>query len=295
MNASIENLRCFLAASQQLSFVAGARLVGLTAAAFGQRIRQLEVQVGEPLFTRTTRKVQLTDAGLRLQPTAAQIVQLSADALAVARGRSAPQVELTLGTRHELGMSFVQPALRALTKTIPELAAHLYFGSGEELLLRLRSQALDLAIGSMRIANPRLDCVQLHLEAYVLVGAPSLLRRRPLPNATHANEHTLLDLGPELPLFDYLRNAPRASAWRFGGFGYLGTIAAIRTAVLLGDGVAVLPHYLVARDLARGRLRAVVPARQLIADHFKLIFRRDDPRRPLYDRMAAALLRMPLR
>ena len=295
MNASIDNLRCFLAAAQQLSFVAGARIVGLTAAAFGQRIRQLEEQVGAPLFTRTTRKVTLTDAGLRLQPTAAQLVHLSADALEVARGRSTPPIELTLGTRHELGMSFVQPALRALTKTIPEFATHLYFGSGEELLLRLRSQALDLAIGSMRIADPRLDYLQLHLESYVLVGAPSLLQRRPLPNASHAPVHTLLDIGPELPLFDYLRNAPRAPAWRFGAFQSLGTIAAIRAAALLGDGVAVLPHYLVAEDLARGRLRAVVPPRRLLTDHFKLIFRRDDPRQPLYVRIAAALLRLPLR
>ena len=54
---SLDNLRCFVAAAQSSSFRAAARVVALTPAALGQRIKQLEEQIGVPLFERTTRRV----------------------------------------------------------------------------------------------------------------------------------------------------------------------------------------------------------------------------------------------
>ena len=44
--------------------------MALTPTAFGQRIKRLEEQIGEPLFERTTRRVTLTEAGLALLPRA---------------------------------------------------------------------------------------------------------------------------------------------------------------------------------------------------------------------------------
>ena len=52
------------------AFRAASRTVGLSPAALGQRIRQLEEQVGAPLFVRSTRKVELTGAGMNLLPSA---------------------------------------------------------------------------------------------------------------------------------------------------------------------------------------------------------------------------------
>jgi len=70
MLPSIESLRCFTAAAKLLNFRAAARSVALTPAAFGQRIKQLEEQLGTSLFHRTTRSVRLTESGLALLPAA---------------------------------------------------------------------------------------------------------------------------------------------------------------------------------------------------------------------------------
>ena len=48
----------------------GTLAVALTPAAFGQRIKQLEEQLGTSLFHRTTRSVRLTESGLALLPAA---------------------------------------------------------------------------------------------------------------------------------------------------------------------------------------------------------------------------------
>jgi LysR family transcriptional regulator, glycine cleavage system transcriptional activator len=74
-----------------------------------------------------------------------------------------------------------------------------------------------------------------------------------------------------------------------------GTIAAIRDAVLGGGGVAVLPRYLVAADLAARRLVPLLSKIEPLHDYFRLFFRADDARRSSYETLAAAMLRAPLR
>jgi DNA-binding transcriptional LysR family regulator len=148
----------------------------------------------------------------------------------------------------------------------------------------------------MRMDDPKLDAARLHRENYVFVGQPALLRRTPLRRPADAAHHTLLDERSALPLYAYWRDsAGGRDRLAFGRFVYLGTIAAMRAAALAGDGVAVLPHYLVAPDLAAGRLVPILPRVRPLHDFFRLIFRSDDPRRSLYEAVATTMSSRPLR
>lgn len=87
------------------------------------------------------------------------------------------------------------------------------------------------------------------------------MRKKPLTRPEHAARHTLIDAGPELPLFRYWREAPGGGdRLRFGRMLRMGTIAAIEQLVLAGRGVAVLPRYLVEPELKKGTLRVVFPS-----------------------------------
>jgi DNA-binding transcriptional LysR family regulator len=294
---SLENLRCFTEAARLLNFRAAARTVALTPAAFGQRIRQLEEALAEPLFRRTTRRVRLTAAGLRLLPAARRTLAAAGDCGRAARGELAPApTDVVMGTRHELGMSWILPQLHGLCRRQRGLTIHLYFGATADLVWRVRNLEIDCAIGSMRIADPKIDSLRLHVEHYVLVGAPALLARRPLRTAAHAAAHTLVDENAAFPLFKYWRDAAGGGdRLRFGRSLFMGTISAIRATVLAGEGVGVLPLYLVAEDLEAGRLRRLFPSVKLLSDHFRLVFRSDDPRRNLYEAIAAYMQAVPLR
>jgi DNA-binding transcriptional LysR family regulator len=187
-------------------------------------------------------------------------------------------------------MSWIVPMLPRLRLQHPELTFHLYFGSGSDLLLRVRGGEVHCAVGSMRIDDPKLEAIRLHREDYVLVGAPALLKRAPLRQAADAGRHTLLEERAALPLYSYWRDAAGGRLrLHFDRIVYLGTIAAIRAGALAGDGVAVLPQYLVEADLAAHRLRLILPRVRALHDYFRLIFRGDDPRRNLYQRMAATM------
>jgi DNA-binding transcriptional LysR family regulator len=65
--------------------------------------------------------------------------------------------------------------------------------------------------------------------------------------------------------------------------------------VLDGAGVAVLPHYQVADDLASRSLRRILPSVTPLHDWFRLVFRADDPKRPVYEKLAERLLASPLK
>jgi LysR family transcriptional regulator, glycine cleavage system transcriptional activator len=294
---SFESLRCFVEAARLLNFRAAARAVALTPAALGQRIAQLEGQIGRPLFHRTTRRVTLTEAGLALLGHAQRALEAADACLRAGRGDTGPPPQdLVLGTRHELGMSWIVPMLPLLRRRHPELTIHLYFGSGSDLLIRVRTGEVHCAIGSMRMDDPKLDAVRLHREDYALVGAPALLRRSPLRRPADAVNHALLDERSALPLYAYWRDSAGGhDRLAFGRFVYLGTIAAIRAGALAGDGVAVLPKYLIAADLAAGRLTSILPRVRPLHDFFRLIFRSDDPRRSLYQAIATTMTSQPLR
>ncbi len=291
----VDSLRCFLAASELLSFRTAARRVALSPPAFSDRIKQLEEELGVALFVRTTRSVKLTAAGERLVPAARAAIDASVAARAAVRGDERMPYDLTVGTRFELGMSWLVPALSDLERAAPERTLHLVFGDSPELLWKTRAGDVDATVSSQRLANAGFDYALLHEERYVLVAHPSLLERSPLRGPDDARAHTLLDAHADLPLFRYfLDGSPREETWSFARHERLGTIAAIRARVVAKKGVAVLPRYLVDDDVKRGRLSVLFAKRKLPSDFFRLIWRRGHPKAELLRGLAEELRSLPL-
>ncbi len=292
----LDSLRCFAAAATHLNFSVAARTVALSPAAFSARISALEDLLGVRLLERSTRRVALTVAGARLLPQAQRTLDEAARCRPAARGDGTPTpFELILGTRWELGLSWIVPALDGLGAARPERTIHLQFGDSPDLLGRVHRGQVDAMVSSIRLGSPGLEYAALHVEDYVFVATPALLERLPLTAAADAAVHTLLDAHPDLPLFRYFLDAqPPAATWTFMRTEILGAIAAIRHRALVGAGVAVLPHYFVADDLGAGRLTRVLPAQPLLADSFRLVWRTGHPRDAELGLLAAELRALPL-
>lgn len=287
----LENLRCFLAASESGSFREGANKVSLSPAAFGQRIRQLEEALGVELFFRTTRTIQLTEEGLQLLPEAENSVRVVEECLS--RTRKEQQIEITMGTRHELGMSWVVPMLKALEQE--GVYIHLYVGSGVDLLHKVRTGMIHCAVTSTRLHDPLLTSIPLHEEQYTFVGERNYLKKTPLRNVKDASKHTLVDLSSELPLYRYWRDGNGAfDASKFRNLRSMGTIESVRAMVLAGQGVAVLPSYFVHHDVRSKRLRKVLVNTAIRSDWFRLVFLSSSQLRPLFTRLASQMQKWPL-
>lgn len=297
MLPDLDSLHCFVEAARVLNFRAASEAVGLTPAALGQRIRKLEDRLGVELFHRTTRRVELTEAGLAMLPEAQRALRVAEECVRAARGEAGPvPMDLTVGTRHELGLSWLVPMLPDLRAAHPGVTFHLYFGSGPDLEVRVRSQEIDCAVSSRRLTDPALDFERLHREDYVFAGSPDLLAEAPLDTPDDAHRHTLVDTNDELPLFRYWRDAPGGTdSMEFAGLIKMGTIAAIESLLLAGDGVGVLPRYLIQPRLDAGELVEIMPRVEPRHDWFRLIVRSDDPRRSVFRSLAQTLLDHPLK
>lgn len=292
----LESLRCFVHAAHHLSFRVAARTVALSPAAFGDRIARLEESLGVVLFERTTRRVLLTPEGERLLPQARRCLDEAVRCADVVKSSAPVPFDLVIGTRFELGMSWIVPALHTLEQNAPERHLHVYFGDTPDLLPRVLRDEVSCMITSARITTSGLELARLHLEEYVFVAARRLVERRPLTGPQGAGGHVLLDLHPDLPLFRYLLDARSPDEeWIFERVQYLGGIAAVRARVLEAAGVAVLPLYFVRHDLAAGRLKRLVPRTKLPTDWFRMVWRRGHPRAPAIRALAAELGRLPLR
>lgn len=292
---SVESLRCFAAAAKFLNFRAASRAVALTPAAFGQRIKQLEDQLGAQLFVRTTRSVRLSTAGLALLPAAQRALASMEECTRVVNATGTlPPMDLVLGTRHELGLSWILPQIDRLKALFPSIEIHLYFGSGPDLVNRVRTMQLDCAVTSTRLADPKLEGLRLHREDYVMVASPALLAKNPLASPEDTKNHTLIEISDDLPLLRYWRDSPKGQDLVFAKLGRFGTIEAIRQRVLAGAGVGVLPKYLVQGDLDDKRLKVVLPKVVPLHDYFRLVIRADDARRSVFEALAKALAEVPL-
>jgi DNA-binding transcriptional LysR family regulator len=292
----LESLRCFVHAAVQLSFRVAAKACALSPAAFGDRIKRLEDELGAALFERTTRKVTLTAAGERLLPQAGRCLDEAERCRAVVRNDEQVPFELRLGTRFELGMSWVVPALAQLERRHPARRLHLYFGDTPDLLPRVLRGELSCMITSARLTTPGLSFARLHEEQYVLVGAASLIERQPFAAPADAARHTLLDLHTDLPLFRYFLDARSTrEVWQFAAVQYLGAIAAVRARLLEGAGIAVLPFYFVRQDLEKKRLVRLMSKTKLPSDWFRLVWRAGHAREAELRVVAAELCELPLR
>lgn len=288
------SLRCFLAAVQLGSFRRASEQVGLSPPAFSDRIQRLEEEIGTRLFARNSRNIEVLPAGERLRPLAEQALAALDRCRTAASDRPIPY-ELTLGTRFELGLSWLVPALGALGEARPERTLHLAFGVGQDLLTRLLAGTLDGVVLSTRLTDPRLQYATLHREDYVFVGAPEQAAQGLLATAEDARTRVLVDTTPELPLFGYVRDAtPPEEVWRFAEVERMGTIAAVRERVLAGVGVAVLPAYFVQPDLQAGTLVAVAPEVPILADAFRLVWRASAGAEQRMEQLAADLRALPL-
>ncbi|MEX3933877.1 LysR family transcriptional regulator [Paraburkholderia phymatum] len=75
MNVSLQQLKVFVAVARQRSFTRAAREFDLTQSAVSRCVRELEEAIALRLFDRTTRQVELTTAGSRLERRIARLIE----------------------------------------------------------------------------------------------------------------------------------------------------------------------------------------------------------------------------
>lgn len=149
----LRHLRYFVAVAEELHFARAAARLGIEQSPLSRQIRDLEEEIGVPLFERTTRSTRLTFAGGVFLRDARHIlanVEIAAhSAREAASGRSG---RLSLSIADGLTSVHVSRLLIAIRAELPELELRLLDLPGAHQLAALRAGQLDVAL-SMREAD----------------------------------------------------------------------------------------------------------------------------------------------
>ena len=193
----LRHLRYFVATAEAQHFTRAAEQLGMAQPPLSQQIRQLEQEVGTPLFDRAGRGVALNDAGRAFLACAQDILQRVEAAVLTARRAARGEVgELTLGFTESASFNAVVTELiRQYRQRYPEVEMTLSQGDSETLVAQLRSGAIDAAFVRPPFAlDGGLAFTQLAEEPLV-VALPlghALARRKRLAPADLVQERFIL-------------------------------------------------------------------------------------------------------
>src|SRR6266496_2420488 len=143
----LNQLRCFVAAAEELHFGRAAQRLDMLPSALGSHIRLLEDDLGTRLMTRTTRSVALTGDGVVLLREARMLLE-QADGLAAklrARGRT-ETTTIRVGAIDSAAAGLLPMLLHDFRRRRPDVTVKLTEEKTIRLLPRLMSGRLDLAL-----------------------------------------------------------------------------------------------------------------------------------------------------
>jgi len=172
-------LVAFATVAEERSFTRAARRLQVSASAVSQSVRRLETAVGVPLLTRTSRRVEVTDAGARLLGVAAPALgELDAALRSAASEGDAVTGTLRM-TVPTIASHIVPPILERYLSAHPNASV---FVSIEDRKVDLVEQRYDVGIRLEEAIGP--DMVAVRISGpfrFVVVAAPSYLAARGTP------------------------------------------------------------------------------------------------------------------
>ncbi|MGZ8254014.1 MAG: LysR family transcriptional regulator [Burkholderiaceae bacterium] len=189
-NATLRQLRVFAAAARHQSFGKAAAELHLTPPAVSMQIRELEAQVGLPLFDRTGRQVALTVTGEYLLVYAKKILATlkdAEDAIARLRGLETGRVSIGMVSTAKY---YVPRLLAQFRKEHPAIEVKLAVGGNREQLVKLlQANEVDLAIMGRPPRELATRAEPFAVQPHAIVTAPD----HPLVHIGHAQASLLND------------------------------------------------------------------------------------------------------
>lgn len=288
-----EGWAMFAAVAEAGSFGGAAATLGVSPASVSKAVARLEASLGLTLFHRTTRRVALSTAGRDVLPEAQAMV---AAATAAVEGAHEERGSLTGPIRLTAPMSF---GIRALGGPLASFAAA---HPDVTLDVMLSDDQCDIIAGGYDLALRIAELPDSALLSRTVAPVPISLIASPTYLAQHGTPRHPLDLGLHRVL----------------GYGHRGQVAPLRFAragetavvtpggplfanngdvmvplLLAGQGLAMLPEFIVTAELADGRLLRVLPDWKLSDARLQIVMppsrRRPARVNALVDHLAVAL------
>jgi len=257
----LRQMEYLVALADEQQFTRAAVACGVSQSGLSAAIRGLEDELGTSLFTRTTRRVEPTDAGLALLPHArTMLAQAHAARDAVVRATRELSGDLRVGAEQCLGVVDVPPLLERFHRRYPQVDIHFTQAGSHELVAAVRGGDLDVGFVATGERLGRVVRTELGRRPVVLLCPPE----HPLASSSRVDWAELR--GEDFVDFQEtwgVRSLNDAACAAHGvGRRVRCTVNDIHTLLDLlhrGLGVALVPQHVAAKPQAAGLVTVRLP------------------------------------
>jgi len=259
MNISFERLKSMVVFAQvieQGSLSAAAKHLGLSRAVVSYHLKKLEEQLEVKLLNRTTRSINLTEAGQAYYERCHAIAeQASAANRQIENVKTEPTGLLKITCPVNVGLQTIVPALNEFKKIYPKIELDVML---TDEVVNIMKESIDLAIRGAPLADSGLQAIKLATLKTCLCGSPDYFLQygEPTSPADLANHQWVIyKLTPSV-----LNLTKDSRSYSVVSKGSISTNnAAARTAfVEAGHGLARIPIYDAWPKIKAGTLKTVL-------------------------------------
>lgn len=250
-------LQSFIAVVESGGFSKAAEQLGASTAAVSRRVSGLEQQLGLQLLRRTTRRIDLTEAGQQFYSDVLNVFLLLGEA----------EDRVRAGTEHVSGlmrvaapMSFgiqkLAPVLPAFMQRHPDLKIQLLL---EDRYTDLVAEGIDVSVRIGHLADSSLVARRLGVIERVFCAAPSYLKAHGEPKKPEdLAGHDCLQYAQRGPREDWGAILGAPDTLELDVSLTANNAEVLKECAIQGMGIALLPAFVIDDALADGRLRAVL-------------------------------------
>ena len=251
-------MRVFVAVVDRRSLSAAAEALGVSLPTVSRVLSAMEGELGVRLIARTTRGVTETDAGrLYYRRCVAVLEEIREAESAVQSHAKVPGGELRVTAPVTFGRHHVAPLMADFLERYPRLSFYLLLSDHCE---SLSEQRLDVAIRVAVLQRQGVTARRLGYVQRAVVGSQGYFARHTVPNHPRdLVQHNCMHFTHYLRSDEWTFHEPgRRITVRVRGRMRTNNQEALVDAVLAGAGLAVLPTWLVQRQLDSGALQRVL-------------------------------------
>ncbi len=261
----------FVKVVQAGGFSAAARQMGVPTSTVSHRVARLEKRLGVTLLQRTTRRLNLTEAGeLFYRHATVGLEHLTEAEAAVTAATEKPRGLLRITAPTDFGDALLAGIIREVRQTHPGIEVDLFL---TDRMVDLVGEGLDVAIRAGELADSSLVAKGVGVACWALFASPDYLETAPpLDRPEDLAEHDCVQFASLGREQWQLSDSETRRSIPMEGRVIVNDFSVVREMVLAGDGIGLLPTYDCRREVQAGRLARVLPEWHARADPIHIVY-----------------------
>lgn len=248
----LKYLRTFYYVAQTLNLSEAAKALNFTQPAVSKQIKNLESEIGRPLFMRIGNKNYLTPTGMLLKEHADEIMKLMDNfekELVVLH--SNPRI-LRIGADLSLVTSNLQPIIAQFYQQNSNVQTQIFTIDSATVITQIENNELDVGFISGDYENPHIEKVEVSKDPIVVVVSKKIFDQYSL--TTLKKRYPLIRYRSQSPYAVYLNRFCEENQLQQKGHIQFTNLEAVKSAAMQGVGISVITKDVVCEELASGAL-----------------------------------------